>query len=338
MAEIVLRELGRADGEAMRAIDLRCPLVADWTLQLDRGPDVFRWVDEAFSAWRYLGAEVGGQLVGFGLVARAGGWFYAGDARVLPEFRGQGVVRAIAAGLEARVWPDLDDGLGIVKLGNRGGERVAAWLARRPVFPMRAVGALEVVAIPALRRIDADPGIDVRPAVAGDAEEVVATVTRLLGGRLFAPHVLPGRVAEGWWVARRAGRIVGVLEAVDLAGKHGMRVLRFSGAGALLRTALSVVSRIRSDVRPPPGPGEALAAWTTSTVAVEDAATLRALLAAIPRAQHHVVEVAFVGDDDPLRAAVRGLWGVSVRSTIFRAHRAGRPERDGRPYIDLARI
>ncbi|MCA9495043.1 MAG: hypothetical protein KC621_34180, partial [Myxococcales bacterium] len=177
MAELVTRVLGPADVAALRRVDERCVVEGQLTLRYDHGEDWFRWPALCFDRSLYVGAEQGGELVGFGMIGgfegrvegARGRCFYTGDARVLPGWRRVGVIdRVVTEGID-QLWPDTHDGYGIVMQGNLAGERMAAAVSARPAFPGVASGTLHAAVLPVIRRLRPVEGIEVRAAKAADA-------------------------------------------------------------------------------------------------------------------------------------------------------------------------
>ena len=357
---VQLAELGPADAAEMTAVNAACPIVADFTIAFDRGDDYLAWPRLCFERFRYLGARIDGRLIGYGMIAATTGelggrqapYFYAGDARVLPAWRGRGVVWAIAEAIQELVWDDVHEGLGLVKAGNVPAEALIRRLCGLPRFEARPLGTLDVTLLPVLRGFRGDPSAAVRPARADDASCIAVLYQRLNAGRHFAPRLdeaevsrlftLPGLSPERWWIAERAGTPVGALAAWDMSAFHGSRVLRYSAGATVLRGVIAAAARVLPGVAPLPAPGGALRAWTVSQLAVTEPGVLRALLGAV--VDHalgrgvHLVQLGLLAGD-PLLTATAGLPRQQLRSGLYHANRRGRPWPDVYdPLIDLARI
>lgn len=359
MAELTTRELGPADADAMLRVDERCVIEGELGVRFDRGEDWARWPSLCFDRVLQVGAESDGELVGFGLIGgfvgrvgtRRGRCFYTGDARVLPAWRRSGVIdRVVTAGID-RLWPDTHDGYGIVMVGNSAGRCMAEAVCARPAFPGVASGVLEAAVMPVVRRWRRPGGIEVRGATEADAPQIAALYAELLADRPFAPVPtpeevvawmrLPGLEPPAWSLAVEGGRLRGVLATWDLTSARAPRILRYAGAGRVLKALIDAASRVLPGLSPLPEPGGILRMLTTTRVAASSPAVLRALLAAgTDRAldgRFHAMNVALVGDD-PLRSALRGIPRHPLRSTVYRFHRGAPPPRDQRPYVDLSHV
>lgn len=348
-----LRVLGRADGPALAALHAACPIDAGVRFAFDRGDDSFAWPDAVFDRYRYVGAFDGGTLVGSGLLGGRDGWtgeavrpwFYAGDARVHPDHRGRGIIASIAAALEADLWAEVDHGVGIVKRGNRAGERFAASLARSGRFSLYDDGRLLVALIPVLRGWRGDPAVAVESSP--DPGEVAAVLAgsarRGLARPLDAAGVVAWAARPGvrWWLARRHGRPVGALATWEMRAVRGRRVLRYSPAGAALRAVTRAIALLRPGVAALPPAGGALVSWTATSVVAPEPGVLRALLGAAAAAALgqgvHLLECAFRAGE-PGVEALRGIPCQWFDSQVYGAVRRGRSPIPGPLSIDGAWI
>jgi hypothetical protein len=353
------RVLGPDDAPALARVDRACVIEADLALRFDRGEDFFAWPRICFDRHVYMGVEVDGEIVGYGMVGsfrgtiddRAVPCCYAGDARVVPAWRQRGVLNTVVYATLAQLWPDTDHGYGIVAAGNRAGTGVAGATARHPGFPGAVAASLEAAVLPALGRLRPVDGIVTRPARGEDAPLIAQLLREHLAGRSFAPiptsedvvgwFARPGLDPSRWILATRAGHPVGVLGAWDMAPLRATEVVRYSFRAQLLQTVHAGLRLVRPAMPRLPRPGHALRLLTTTHVGASDPAVLRAMLARVVERGldegFHAVTVGFVGDD-PLAPAVRGLLRHSVRSAVYRYRRGAPPPRDERPWIDLSFI
>jgi hypothetical protein len=363
--EVTFRPLGRDDGAAMLQINRACPIVADFTVCFERGPDFFRWPDLIYETYRYLGIERGGRLVGYCMAGVTEGWTgrgfgrycYAGDARVLPEVRGKRLAEKALRQVATLLPSDVEIGFGLVKEGNLPAERTAE-AARSEVFESGRLGALEVMNLVLLLPVRGAGSAKVRRARAEDIEPMASVLERAWRGRLFAPRAsaeglerdaarLPGLGIDRYYVAERGGRMVGVLGAWDMGPFHRTTVLRYSLAGAAMRAAYGLAARFVRGAAPLPARGESFRSLTITRVGVLDGdpAVLRDLLAAAIndhlRQGYHMAHVGFVAGDRSI-AATRGWMRQRFRSSLFwvagRGGTTPTPREGTDAYVDLAMI
>lgn len=105
-----IREATPEDNEALLALDRRCVVAAATPVAFDRSPDFFGR-SRPYSHWRAYVAEAGSHLIGIGAVALkpvlvAGllvpaVYFY--DLRVAPDFRRQGIAKAVGDAIRAHI-------------------------------------------------------------------------------------------------------------------------------------------------------------------------------------------------------------------------------------------
>lgn len=360
---ISFRPVGPSDARALLTINRACPIESDFTLRFDREPDFFAWPRAVFDSFEYLGFYDGDRLVGYGLVGYREGWTgsawgrwaYAGDLRLVPEYRGLGVAgRGIATLLE-RVPLDVGLGFVVLKRGNTVAERLARSFRLESIQYDRA-GVLEVVNLPIRPRAGDVAEGSIRPAVAGD---LPASATLLRGGwegRLFAPRVedaggrrLGADVDAGRAVvAMRGDRIVGIIAWHDYSDVRRTTILRYSARSWPLRAAWRVARGAGVPLATLPQPGGSLRAVTVTHLAVEDdaPAVVDALVDAAMRALAgggvHLLQVAEMSGH-PLLKALRGRCGWRFRSNVWIGWRSGARSPIGAaprrpPFIDLAII
>jgi hypothetical protein len=360
----VLEELDREANRELLAINRACPIEADFTFYFDRGADFFAWPDAVFDDYWYAGIRDAERLVGYCMAghrhgwtgAEWGTWFYIGDARVLPRYRGHGLAQRAALNFKQINPERVRLGIALVKKGNAPAERIVR-TADPTLFVRRKLCDFEVANFPLLFAPRAPTGVAVRQARWRDAEAVAALMRGAYERRLLAPRVDEGWIRRTWsrpglgpadhLVAERGGRLVGIVGLRDLAPMRRTRVLGYPWRAQLLRVVYGLLRHFPGAGAPPlPPPGEAFRSVTAVDVAVErnDPAVLRALLAtAIPayRARgYHLLHLGFaVGDS--LRSATRGLPSQRFRSDIHlfvRPDHAPAAADAAPPVIDLAMI
>ena len=130
--EVRVELLDASHGRAMLAINRACPIVSDLTFFFDRGEDFFRWPALVYERSYYVGLYAGDRLVGYLMVGLVRAWTgqeygwlgVLGDARILPEHRGQGGIGRALALLADVVPHDVMRGLFIIKEGNWPADRL----------------------------------------------------------------------------------------------------------------------------------------------------------------------------------------------------------------------
>jgi len=357
------RPIGPEQGEAMLAINRACPIEADFSVIFDRGSDFFRWPDLIYDRYHYVGIYRDDRLVGYCMTGELSGWtgashgrcFYGGDARVLRTYRGNRVAElAFRRALELLA-DDVEVGMGLVKQGNAPAQRTVDKGYSDRFEEVRRI-PFEVANVLLLRRMR-QPRLEVRRAKLDDLPAMVELFNETNARRLFAPKVdlaflqknleLPGLELRRWYVVERGGRLIGMAAAWDQHAFHRTMVLRYSPAGAALRTLYSAGRKVLRNAAPLPGEGESFRAVTLSRVAIANAdpSVLRSLITGVANDHvghgYHMLHVGFAGDD-PLRAATTGLLCQRFRSQVLITPRRGLPRCEGwfdsRPYIDLAMI
>ena len=360
---IELRSVDRDAGPDLLAINRACPIEADFTVCFERAPDFFKWPDIIYDRYQYTGIYEGERLIGYGMAGQLPGWtgahygptFYGGDARILAGYRGKRLAE-IALRHTLDTLPDeVSIGFGLVKEGN-GPAQQTVEKGYSAKFEEAHRIRLEVANVFLLYGWPR-PAVNVRRADIEDLDEMATLFNRVHRGRLFAPHLdaaaleqaftLPGLARDQWWVARRNGRIVGMVGAWDQSSFHRTTVLRLSPWGQVLRGSYGAASRLLTRAAPLPGVDEPFRSLTLTRLAVEDndLSVFRALLASVVNANvgrgYHMIHVGFVGDD-PLRQATAFVPCQRFRSTVFVAARRD-VERDASwfrapVYVDLSMI
>lgn len=355
MTPVEVRPLGPEDDAAMLAVCRACPIEAALRLLFDRGDRLHDWPDRVFDRYRYVGAFVGGQLVGYTMLGWLTGWLgdgdgpygYLGDARILPAFRRQHLATRLVQTLLEPPPDDLRGGLALVAAGNHA---ALASVGGRP--GMRHGATLHVRNLPlfAAPRWEMPPGYSTRPAGDADLEPMADLFRRAWAGRPFVPHLDArglhqrlhrfGLVSEDVTLVTHGGDVAAFGVAWDMAPFHVTRVLGYSLAGRLQKLAWDVAATCAGAARLP-APGEPLRALTLSTWATHDASALRALLAGIGvrhrRSGHHLLHLGLM-EGDPLAAAVDGLWAPRLTSEIRYAERPEFRIPVGLPWVDLATL
>ncbi|MCC6524975.1 MAG: hypothetical protein IT373_20125 [Polyangiaceae bacterium] len=356
-APLELRDLDRRHGARMLQIDAAAPIEADVTLRLARDPAFFAWPDAVFDDYAYVGGFRGGTLCAYGVVGFARGFTggacdcfcYAGDARVLPEARGEAFTLRALSAAAAKIAARARIGYALVAHGNRPAERVMARVDA-PGITFEPLTSFEAQSIVLLGRPAAPPGLHVRPARPDDADDLAVLMQRAYAERPFAPLVtadelrqdcarLPGFGLHRYLLAFRGRELVGALGLWDAGPVRRAIVLRYSPFGQLLRVAHGAVRVLSGAGAAPPRPGQPLLAVTATRVAVpsDDPRILRALLAAAVGAhigRYHLLHIGFVGGE-PLARATRGWLVHRMRSQLFALRVGGATLPRGRPYVDL---
>ncbi len=358
---VSIRTLGRDDGPALLAVNRACPLEADFTFRFDREPDFFAWPASVFEEVEYLGACVGDTLAGYCLSgirtgwtgAGWGRWAYAGDLRVLPGYRGRGIVRRLQGEFFGRLPADVRAGFCIVKRGNLAAQRFAERFRLPPPWTVARAGVFDATSLPLLGggRGAARAG----PCRAARERDLPA-LARLLGtawqGRLFAPAVSEEGLARRWrdhglgrvFVAERGGRPCGVLAWRDEGAVRRTTILRYALRSVPLRAVWALARARHPSVAPLPVPGQALRAATVTHLAAEDddPAVLRPLVchagSALAGTGYHVLQVGAM-EGEGVERALKGMLRARFRSDVWVASvpdPARAPDVAGRPpFIDL---
>ena len=365
--------LGPAHDAAALAIHDACPIEADFRVVFERHPRFFARPERLFDAFLYRGVEVEGELGGYAALGYREGWlpggvgryFYAGDARVLPEHRRRGLGELLRQDLVGRIEDGVDFGWNVVQVGNRavqswrdkvGDERVGTgWRA----LPMGRYTSHNLM----FRGAGRPPrGGSCRAATRDDIEPLMELWSEAFVGRPFAPPVDAQRLrdsmaperephAEGlppdpprYWVFEVDGRVVASAGAWDMEALHRARVLRLSTKAKLTRAAYQVLRRLDRNLTPLPRAGGSFRGLYLVDVAVHDRnpaslhGLLRGLLHQYRGRGYHFLHLGLL-DGDPLEGALRGLFSTSFASDVhlsYRTHRADEVHAFADPYLDIA--
>jgi len=357
------RPLDRASGADLLAVNRACPIKSDFTFRFDREPDFFAWPSQVFASFRYTGIFAGERLIGYCIVGFNTGWTpdgwgqwaYAGDVRVLPEFRGQHLAMLAFEALVETVPPEVCAGFFIVNRGNRSGERIARQF-RSAAFSVCPAGTFDVVNLPLWRVGRRSERQICRPARASDIPEIGFLLRRAWEGRLFAPPVSDDRLAKSWGdgrldrllVVERDGRLRGVIAWRDFGDVRRTTVLRYSVRSLPLRAAWRLARRCDPTIAALPEPGDSLRAVTVTHLAAldDDPAVQRALLIEAMRAEAgrgtHLLQVGGMRGETVLQA-VQGMVRLRFSSDVWVATRSAcrntlERTMHRQPFIDLAMV
>ncbi len=362
--DLEIRLLDESFNEELLAINRACPIEGAFTVFFDRSPDFFAWPRQAFEDHIHLGAFIEGRLVGYCMMGFSRSWMGSdwsrhgsiSDARVLPAARGQGLLAKIIEAFADFLIPPPPFAAGVVMGGNIAAERyVAAW--RWPFFPVLGTFPFDLITFPLLRRFRRIDEFQIRHPELRDASAVADLIRRAYSGRMLAPYVdediLIGdwragedSSLENWFLAERGGRLRGVAAFLDEGTTREIIVLKSNLKSLPLRAAFRAASLISPAVPAPPAPGTALRrlALRWPAAAEDDPGVLRALMIAALDQYHgsryHLIQAGF-SPEDPLRGALRGLWGlVSPCQMFLAAHEESGLELAGDevPFIDLGRM
>lgn len=354
MTEVSLRTVDATRGGELSAVNRACPIGGELSFFFDRGDDFFRWPSEVFETHRYVGIFVGERLVGYFLAGFRTGWtgasfgryFYAGDARVLPAYRGARLADRAAAALVDGFPDDARLGFALIKKDNAPAVHTAVTFARPGVSVRRWCG-FTAESLLLVRRVRGPGVCAVRPAGDDDGAPLAELLARARRGRWFAPppvdRVAPLPDGRRRYVAERRGRVVGTLALWDMHPLRRVTILGYGWRGHLMSAVYGALRRLRG-APALPRRGGAFRSLTAQEIAVEDddPAILRDLLARAVDdhlGRFHLLHLGFV-DGDPLRAATRGLLSAALESEVFAIARAGEPvpAADARPYLDAAAL
>lgn len=348
-------------GPEMLAINRACPIVSDLTFYFDRGADFFRWPSLVYERFYYAGLFVSDRLAGYLMVGLVRSWTgtefgwlgVLGDARILPEHRGRGLIGRALLLLSEVVPHDVQRGVFIIKEGNWAADRVRDRF-RLGGYAVTPVGHLIAHNLLLMRRLRPVTGVSVRTASPGDVDGIVSLLQDEWRGRLLAPWVdaesftrLVERAGLGWertYVARRRGDVVGVLGAWDMGEFHASRVVSYSLKANVARGVHAAARLILRDAPALPAPGESLRSLTITSMATAggDPEVLRALLVAVNNDHldegFHMMHVGVTAPSGR-NPALRSWYRQQIRSTINLISRHDAPTAAfGEPYLDLAII
>ncbi|MFH0751081.1 MAG: hypothetical protein V2B17_04530 [Chloroflexota bacterium] len=280
---------------------------------------------------------------------------YIGQIRAADGYRGRWLVQ------RAMAW--LRDGrhTGLLYCGvvARENPRARELLVgrRAPGAPVRTrLGGLTTCAIMLRpRHLPRIPGVDVEPGSARTIPEIVGFLREEGPRRQLFPayavrdftdgRTLRGLAPEDVAVARRGGRIVGVMAAWDQSAYKQDVVASYGPTLRRLHPAYDALARVLG-ARPltPPGAAIPLSFAACTAVAGDDPAVMRSLLAACAeraRGLGNAFLMVGLADGDPLLPVVRRWLHVTYRSDLFtlawNGAKASIP--DGRvPFIEIATL
>jgi ribosomal protein S18 acetylase RimI-like enzyme len=258
---------------------------------------------------------------------------YVSDLKVHPNHRGRGVADALVRAVrdDARAVGGAEmPGVLTVLAGNQRVERRLPGPRDQP--RVERFAELEVLSIPLLPwRRSRDAALDVRPADATDADQMLALWRSVAPGRQLAPVLDGGRFERflaaapdlslaSYWLARRRadGRLLGFLALWDQARFKQTVVRRWGARLAAFRWAWNAFAAIAPGWARLPAAGQPLRHLTAfhTCVPADRPDVLRALVLAGSRALrgrgYAFVNVA-LDRRDPLRAGLRGLGGQPTR-------------------------
>jgi len=280
---------------------------------------------------------------------------YIGQIRAADGYRGRWLVQRAMTWLRESGHTDLLY-CGVVARENPRARELLVG-RRAPGAPVltRLAGLTTCAILLRPRRPPRIPGLDVESGSAEAIPEIVAFLREEGPRRQLFPaytvgdfsdgRTLRGLAPEDVAVARRGGRIVGVMAAWDQAAYKQDVVASYGPTLRRLRPAYDVLARLLG-ARPLTPPGEAipLSFAACTAVAGDDPAVLQALVAACAsRARDRGKAFLMLGlaDEDPLLPVVRRWLHVTYRSDLFTL--AWDPLRvpvpDGRvPSIEIATL
>jgi hypothetical protein len=191
------------------------------------------------------------------------------------------------------------------------------------------------------------PGVSVGR---GDLHEIVGFLDRAWRAKQFAPVCsladfaggrFSGLRAEDFFVARRAGRIVGTLAAWDQSPMRQTHVEGYRGALRLMRPAYNALAAL-TRLKPLPGVGERIPYVYLACAATEEndpalfRVLMRAALESLRRGPWHYA-IAGLHESDPLAAVLAELRRIPAAGRLFVVHFPEEPlliERVRVPYIE----
>lgn len=330
----------------------------------DRRPSLFDMAELKYSPVVYVGFFRGSELVGYALFGIHEGHVngrpepvcHFTDLYVDPTARHRGFFYlAWKTFAELRTQPRFS--YSVVMQGNRAAQ---ALISRRhgkfPAVPYsETVAELDArtIVITFPRRLSRK--FSVRNATMADIDAIVALLDREYRGRLFGPVVdrtvflerlrRPGLGLEGYHVAERAGKIVGVCAAWDCGAFKQNRVVRYGMRLRAVRMLFGALTRV-TGLPALPRAGESFRDVHLTDWAVEDRdpeileALIRKVYAAYRAKKYNsIVLGSYAGD--PLLTVTDGFTMERLHSDIVLASTEEEMLREGRidvsrPYIDVA--
>lgn len=349
------------DNQGLIELVRACPMAGSIEMFFDRGPDFY-----ALSRLQGAGAQVcvidedaSGRLAASGALASFPAMYvdgavrqasYACDLKVRPERRKGLVVKRVydfltAWGLEQ----GLDLGFTTVMAGN---DAMAPILAGKGgLVPYRHVATMRNFTVQFLWPKVRPRGVSVRRATPADVPEMVALWNRLQAAKQFAPawdeagfraklDAAPGLSLDGYYLAHRGDRLVGLLATWNQEAFKRMVVLGFAPEMLRMRRWYNPLARL-TGLTPIPDVGFPLPYFYATELCAETPEDLRALLVHIHnafRGPHCLFFNAMLDVKDPLIAALDGFLTQAVDIELFAMDPHGRygALRPGPAYFDPA--
>jgi len=364
---ISFKYLNRDMGEELLAVNRKCPIVSDISLYFERSPDFFRWPELVYDFYHYIGAFLDDKLIAYSMGGAVfanvldgpGHFFYGGDVRVLEAYRGLRLSVAGARKMFEEVVPDdIQIGASLVKKDNTSTQKILdtqQWGA----FATKILCGYETVNMLLMRDIQKNLTMDVQHARIEDIEEIALLLEDCYRGRLLAPRLSPEKIAkdaedipslgmERYYVARKNGKIVGVMAAWDHSAFKRTVIEKLSLSGKLTRLAYQAGRLFFHNAAPLPRVGEAFRAISLTRVAIKDRdpSILYALLQQVIHEHigkgYHMLHLG-LREGDPLLKATKGLFAQRLKAQISLYYRKNQGlerylEQPQDPYLDIVLI
>jgi hypothetical protein len=370
--EFALRLARRSDSPALCKLFADVVLDSDLSLSVERDPDFFALYDMETRAedQHVYAVEVGGKVEGVGtflgrqsyLDGRRTRTAYMSDLRFSERARGGKVLGTVMnQGFSgAREGLSADVMYTAVFDSNHAGQK--ALVARNPRYPTKpyyhpfrkfTIASIQLLTPRALRRSH----YQVRRASASDLDAIVGMLARDHRARpfgyAFEDGVLEQRLAT--WPGFRledfhlavdgAGNILGCAAPWDGFDVKRYRVRGYRGSMRWVKRAYNAAAAL-TRAQPLPEPGALMRYLYLTHVCVpsEDPRVMASLLDAIYAAswgRGYSFLMAYVADNDPMRAAYRGYVTSGLKATLFAVSPHDRPLDvstlgTGRPGFEIA--
>lgn len=363
---IWFRMIDREFEARLHEINRLCPIQADFTFYFAREPNFFAWPDQCFDEHQYIGIFEQDSLVGYGMRGLLKGhvgneverYFYLGDWRLVPDARGKRLGPQSAEHLGQSIPEDIRLGFGLVKRGNRPVEHLVKTFVPKH-WSAQHLCSFNAANLFLFWRPRQPKGLEITRAAANDITEMASVMKKAWAEKLFAPVMSEDSLRQEisrlsdfdisqYFLAKKHGRMVGLVGVWDAHEQRRITVLEYSKRGEMVKLAYSLIARLHRNLAPMPMRGSSFRTLTTRHIAVldQDPSVLRALLIAIARdfygKGYQMIHVGFAGKD-PLATAVRYFPRQSFESELFAFQRNARPHAVGsgghsNPWIDLAKI
>ncbi|MFP5502091.1 MAG: hypothetical protein ACLGIN_06350 [Candidatus Sericytochromatia bacterium] len=345
------------DDAALVELVRRCPMHGEIALYFDRAPSFF-----ALSRLQGEGAHVcvidhpaGRGLAASAAVARMPGVFvngeprtvfYACDLRIAPDMRGGRMLKRLYDFLtDWGLAQGFDLGMTTVMQGNAAMAGVIA--GKGGVLPYHHLATMRNYTLQTLLPVRPPVGLTIRRATMADVPAMVALWNRVQAERQFAPHGSEASMAarlEGYWLAFRGDRLVGLLHGWDQRSFKRMVVTGFSPGMARMRRWYNPLARVLR-AAPIPGPGSALPYVYATRPCAETPEVLHALYRHVlgeARRDGHLFVSTMLDREDPQTPALGGLLKRHVDIELYAMdpqRRWSREDLRGRPaYFDPALV